>query len=71
MNYIVVRGDTAEKLTEKVNYKINQGYVPLGGVSTVHGKEENGRISYTSVAPTGKYTVYVEFIQAMVIRDLL
>lgn len=41
MNYIILKSYESGKLEEKVQSKLNQGYIPFGGLSVVYSGEPN------------------------------
>ena len=64
-NYIVITRTFLQELVTEVNHFINQGYKPIGGISTtsIHINDVTGDIDKNG-------SEYIQYAQAMVIATL-
>ena len=64
--YILVVKSSITELEKAVNNKIDQGYTPQGGITTIQGTEDRGSISFVTSANSGQHSVTVQLAQAMI-----
>lgn len=70
IKYKIIEDRSMKDLQIKVNLEIERGWIPIGGMVPIQGREERGGYQWVSVSTMGQHTVYVKFTQTMILNKI-